>query len=52
VTQLRIFTGSGSDAGSVLAIVAGAGGLEALFDVGTFNDVATHLELIETYLRY
>jgi hypothetical protein len=52
VTQLRIMTGSGSDAGSVLAIVAGAGGLEALLEVGVFNDVATHFELIETYLRY
>ena len=52
VRQLRIFSGSGADTGSVFAIVAGAGDVEALFDPGAFGDLARHLSLVESYLLY
>lgn len=52
VTQLRIFAGSGADTGSVLVIVAGSGDLEALLNLASFHAWASHIELIESYLRY
>lgn len=52
VRQLRIFSGSGADAGSALAIVAGAGDLEALFDPAAFGNLAGHLSLVEGYSLY
>lgn len=52
VTQLRVFAGSGADAGSVLVIVAGSSDLEAQLDPDAFRAFAMHLQLIESYLAY
>lgn len=50
VSQLRVFAGSGDDAGSHIAHVAGTADLESLFDPAAFAGSAP--DLIEPYLPY
>ncbi|MFA6265124.1 MAG: hypothetical protein WC670_05330 [Pseudolabrys sp.] len=52
VTQLRVFAGSGADAGSAFAIVAGTTKLETLLDSDASNGLAKHLGVIESYAPY
>ncbi|TCR63989.1 DUF4286 family protein [Bosea sp. BK604] len=52
VAQLRIYAGSGANAGSAFIHVAGTGDLAALADPQVLAGMQGRLELIETYLPY
>jgi hypothetical protein len=52
VTSLRVFAGSGDDAGSAIVHVAGTGDLAGLADPGVLEGTQGRLELIEAYLPY
>lgn len=52
VNQMRMFRGHGDAQAREFLIVAGNGNLEALLDVAAFAQVATRIDLVETFLPY